>query len=63
MPPVNSRTIIKSKPETISGFKVEAAASCGYKMAGRKFENKPNVERKPSKPFSGRTEISSDSHL
>ena len=63
MPPVSSRTIKISKPDTISGFKLEASANCGYKIAGRKLPNRPNSERIPNKPFSGRIAISRPSHL
>ncbi len=63
MPPVNSRTIRISKPDTTSGFSVDASASCGYKMAGRKLPNRPNSERIFSKPRSGRIARSKASHL
>src|SRR5690606_3969602 len=41
--------------ETTSGFRVEAAASCGYRMAGRRLANSSRPPRRPSRPFSGRS--------
>ena len=42
MPPVNSLTIIRSNPETISGFKLDASTSCLKQIAGLKFANNFN---------------------
>ena len=52
-----------SKPDTISGFKLDASANCGNKIAGRRLPNRFKLERKPNKPFSGRMAISKASHL
>ena len=37
IPPVSSLTIIMSKPETISGFKVDASTNCLKHIAGLKL--------------------------
>ena len=63
MPPVSSRTIIRSRPLTTSSFRVEAFANCGNKKAGRKFANKPSSARIANNPLSGRRGRSIDSHL
>ena len=52
-----------SKPETISGFKLEASANCGYKIAGRKLAKRLSSLRIFNKPRSGRIERSMLSHF
>jgi hypothetical protein len=43
MSPVSSRTIRMSSPATTSGFRVEALASSGYRIAGRRLAKQAEV--------------------
>ena len=52
-----------SKPETISGFKVEAATSCSKQIAGLKFANNFNSFLNFKRALSGLFENSKLSHF
>ena len=52
-----------SVPSTISRFKLEASASWGSTMAGRKFANAFRPDLKASSPRSGRCSAGNVSHL
>src|SRR6202521_4401606 len=54
MSPVSSRTIMMSSPETTSGLSVEASASSGNTVAGRRLAKKSHSLRSPRMAFSGR---------
>ncbi len=56
IPPVNSLSIIISKPETISFFKLDASANASNTIAGLKFANNPNSFLNFSNPRSGFSE-------
>ena len=59
IPPVSSLTIIISKPETISGFKVEASTNCLKHIAGLKFAKSFNSFLNFKRALSGFLEKSS----
>ena len=61
--PVNSRTIMISKPSTTSLFKVELSTKASKTFAGRRFAKRANSLRIPSKPRSGRCLYSKLSHF
>ena len=63
MPPVSSRTIIISNPETISGFRVEESTSCSKQIAGLKFANRFSSFLNFKRALSGFFENSNLSHL
>lgn len=52
-----------SVPLIMSRFRLEASASCGRTMAGRKFAKAFNPLRRLSSPFSGRCSLGYASHL
>src|SRR3979409_490474 len=53
MPPVNSRTIMMSRPATSSRFNVEASANASNTNAGRRLANRSISLRSFSRPRSG----------
>ena len=63
MPPTSSLTIMMSTPETISSFRVEAAASWGRTRQGRRLAYAFRLDRKFSSPFSGFDPAGLLSHL
>ena len=63
MSPVSSRTIMMSRPETTSGLSVEASASSGNTVAGRRFAKKSHSLRRPRIAFSGRLSRGSVSYF
>ena len=63
IPPVNSLTIIMSKPDTISGFNVDASTNCSKQIAGLKLANNFNSFLSFNKALSGFFENSKLSHL
>src|SRR5512147_1537966 len=63
MPPVSSRTIMMSRPRTISGFSVEASTSASKTTAGRRLANSSISLRSRSKPRSGLISNGSRSHF
>src|SRR5688572_2357359 len=54
MSPVSSRMIMRSRPETTSGFRLEAPTNSGNMRAGRRLANSPSSLRMRSMPCSGR---------
>src|SRR3954470_16303749 len=63
MSPVSSRMIRMSRPDTSSGFRLEAPTSCSWQIAGRKLANRPRFLRKPRMACSGRKARSSLSYF
>ena len=63
IPPVNSLTIMISKPETISGFNVEASTNCLKHIAGLKLANSFNSFLSFKSALSGFLENSTLSHF
>src|SRR6185312_9488068 len=63
MPPVLSRTIIRSSPRTTSGYSVEASTSGSSTMAGRKLANRSSSLRRRRMASSGRSWKPSFSHF
>src|SRR5258708_3340172 len=63
MSPVSSRTIMMSSPETTSDLSVEASASSGNTVAGRRLAKKSHSLRNPRIAFSGRLSRASVSYL
>ena len=63
IPPVSSLTIIISKPETISGFKLDASTNCLKQIAGLRFANNFNSFLNFKSALSGLFENSKLSHL
>ena len=63
MPPVNSLTIIISKPDTISGFKDDESTNCLKQIAGLKLANNFNSFLNFKRPLSGLLENSKLSHF
>ena len=63
IPPVNSRTINMSRPETTSCFKLDASAKASKTIAGLKFANNPSSFLIARSPASGRISKSTLSHL
>src|SRR5487761_134250 len=53
MPPVSSRTMMRSRPSTTSRFRVEASASAAKTKAGRRLAKSSMSLRSRSKPRSG----------
>ena len=62
MPPVSSLTIIISKPDTISGFKLEASTNCLKQIAGLRLANNFNSFLNFKSALSGLFENSKLSH-
>src|SRR6185369_11962114 len=62
MSPVSSRTIMMSRPLTTSGLSVDASASSGKTVAGRRFAKKSHSLRSPRMAASGRNGRSSASY-
>ncbi len=52
-----------SNPETSSARRLDALASSGNNIAGRKLQNKSKSDRMASKPRSGRASAGRLSHL
>src|SRR5215469_9257450 len=63
MPPVSSRTIIRSSPSTISRLRLEASASASKTTAGRKLANRSISLRSRKMPRSGRSSNGRLSHF
>ncbi|MNN09605.1 hypothetical protein D3C81_1224920 [compost metagenome] len=63
MPPVSSRTTMRSVPSSTSGLSVEASLRQSNTTAGRRFENRPSALRMPSNPVSGRSSFGLLSHF
>src|SRR5688572_29778540 len=59
---VSSRTIMMSRPLTISGFRLEASANSGKTVAGRRLAKKSHSLRRPRIAASGRSGRSSLSY-
>ena len=62
-PPVNSLTIKISKPDTISGFKVEAFTNCSKHIAGLKLAKSFSSFLSFKRALSGFFENSTPSHF
>src|SRR6185369_7262199 len=62
MPPVSSRTIMKSRPSTTERFRLEASANGWKHSAGRRLANTPIPARKASRPASGRLSRGAPAH-
>ena len=62
IPPVSSLTIIISRPETISGLRVDASTNCLKHIAGLKFANSFNSFLNFNNALSGFFENSRPSH-
>ena len=63
MPPVNSLTIIISRPSIISFFKAEASTRAGKHNAGLRFANKSKSFLNLKRPASGLFSYSTLSHF
>src|SRR5580700_2572583 len=63
MPPVLSRTIIRSSPRITSAFSVEASTSGSSTMAGRKLANRSSSLRSRRMEISGRLSNPNASHF
>src|SRR5579884_163589 len=63
MPPVSSRTIIRSSPATRSRFRLEASASASNTTAGRRLANRSISLRSRNRPASGRMSKGTLSHF